>query len=193
MRNGVRCGGSGFFSGVLKPDVLKSRAGAALRAAAATLAAAAAGPAASRDLVPFPHAYPAGVIVIRQGERMLYFVAGEGRAIRYRVAVGRTGRGWLGETFIEGKYLRPSWTAPADVRRDHPGVARFIPGGSPRNPMGAAALMLGRDELAIHGTSKAMRKSIGAAASYGCIRMYDEDVVDLFGRVRVGTRVVALP
>ncbi|WP_180982516.1 L,D-transpeptidase [Methylocella silvestris] len=147
----------------------------------------------AREIVAFPQPYPAGMIVIKQSERKLYLVTGDGRAIRYPVAIGRSGKAWQGEATIEGKYMRPSWSAPADVRRDHPNFPAMIPGGSPRNPMGAAALTLSLSEVAIHGTTASMRKSIGAAASYGCIRMLNEDVVDLFGRVRVGTRVVAIP
>jgi len=98
-----------------------------------------------------------------------------------------------GETYVQGKYIRPAWEAPWVVRRDHPQFTHVIPGGSPRNPMGAAAITLGRSEVAIHGTTASMRRSVGTAASYGCIRMYNEDVVDLFGRVAVGTPVVAIP
>ena len=79
------------------------------------------------------------------------------------------------------------------MRRDHPNLSRVIPGGSPRNPMGAAAITLNLSEVAIHGTSPSMRRSVGTAASYGCIRMYNEDVVDLYHRVEVGTPVVAIP
>lgn len=172
----------------------RSAAGAATLLAT-VLAAATPGLGAARagEPVSFPEPYPAGAIVIAQGARALYFVTGAGRAIRYPVAVGRAGKQWSGRTQVVAKYRRPSWSPPPDVRADHPGMARFIPGGSPRNPMGAAAIVLGRDDLAIHGTTKAMRASIGAAASYGCIRMYDEDVLDLFGRVAVGAPVVALP
>ncbi|MCC2108739.1 MAG: L,D-transpeptidase, partial [Hyphomicrobiales bacterium] len=81
---------------------------------------------------------------------------------------------------------------PAVVKRDHPELPNLIPGGSPRNPMGVAALTLNRDQIAIHGTTRSMRRSIGSAASYGCIRMYNEDVADLYNRVSVGTQVVML-
>jgi lipoprotein-anchoring transpeptidase ErfK/SrfK len=79
------------------------------------------------------------------------------------------------------------------VLRDHPSLSRVIPGGSPRNPMGAAAITLNLSDVAIHGTTASMRRSVGTAASYGCIRMYNEDVVDLYHRVEVGTPVVAIP
>ena len=79
------------------------------------------------------------------------------------------------------------------MKRDNPNLPDIIPGGSPSNPMGPRALTLDRSEIAIHGTTQSMRRSIGSAASYGCIRMYNEDIVDLFDRVRVGTAVVAIP
>ncbi len=162
--------------------------------AGALLAGAAAPDAAlARETVAFPQTFRPGMIVIRQSERRLYLVTGVGAAIRYPVAIGRAGKAWQGETFIRGKFVRPSWSAPDVVRADHPYLTGVIPGGSPRNPMGAAALTLGLSEVAIHGTTESMRKSIGTAASYGCIRMLNEDVVDLYGRVQVGTPVVALP
>ena len=79
------------------------------------------------------------------------------------------------------------------MKRDHPELPDVIPGGSPRNPMGARAITLDRDEIAIHSMTLAMRASIGTAASYGCIRMYNEDVIDLFDRVAVGAPVMMMP
>ncbi|HEY8033628.1 MAG TPA: L,D-transpeptidase [Methylocella sp.] len=154
---------------------------------------AAAGEAPAREFVAFSQTYPAGTIIIKQSERRLYFTMGAGTAVRYPIAIGRAGKAWRGETFVQGKYYTPAWSAPDDVRRDHPNLSRVIPGGSPRNPMGAAAITLNLSEVAIHGTSPSMRRSVGTAASYGCIRMYNEDVVDLYHRVAVGTRVVAIP
>jgi lipoprotein-anchoring transpeptidase ErfK/SrfK len=148
---------------------------------------------AAREVVPFPLTYPSGTIIIKQGERRLYFTTGPGTAVRYPIAIGRAGKAWLGETYVQGKYIRPAWEAPWVVRQDHPQFTSVIPGGSPRNPMGAAAITLGVSEVAIHGTSASMRRSVGTAASYGCIRMYNEDVVDLFRRVQIGTPVVAIP
>ncbi len=153
----------------------------------------AAGEAHAREFVAFSQTYPAGTIIIKQSERRLYFTTGAGTAVRYPIAIGRAGKAWRGETFVQGKYYTPAWSAPDDVRRDHPNLSRVIPGGSPRNPMGAAAITLNLSEVAIHGTSPSMRRSVGTAASYGCIRMYNEDVVDLYHRVAVGTRVVAIP
>jgi lipoprotein-anchoring transpeptidase ErfK/SrfK len=145
-------------------------------------------PAISREIVHFRAEAPAGTIVVRTSERRLYYVLGDGRAIRYPVGVGRAGKQWSGVTRIDGKHLRPAWSPPADVRRDKPSLPSVIPGGSPRNPMGAAALTLSGGTYAIHGTNAP--GSIGGFVSYGCIRMYNHDVVDLYGRVSVGTPVV---
>ncbi len=89
---------------------------------------------------------------------------------------------------ISGKYLRPAWTPPAEVKHDKPYLPNLIPGGSGRNPMGAAALTLSQGEYAIHGTNNP--GSIGGFVSYGCIRMYNADILDLYGRVGFGTTVV---
>ncbi len=154
---------------------------------------AAAGEARGREFVAFPQTYPAGTIIIKQSERRLYFTTGAGTAVRYPIAIGRAGKAWQGQTFVQGKFVAPAWSAPWVVLRDHPHLSRVIPGGSPRNPMGAAAITLNLSEVAIHGTSPSMRRSVGTAASYGCIRMYNEDVVDLYHRIEVGTPVVAIP
>ena len=129
-----------------------------------------------------------GTVVVRTAERRLYYVLGGGTAIRYPVAVGRPGKQWSGAASIEGKHVEPDWSPPPEIRRDQPRLPRVIPGGSPRNPMGARALTLRGGEYAIHGTNAP--GSIGTFASYGCIRMLNEDVVDLFERVQVGTAVI---
>ncbi len=147
-----------------------------------------AGPAFARDVVTFADATAAGTIVVRTGERRLYYVLGDGRAVRYPVGVGRPGKQWAGRTFIDGKYLHPAWTPPREVKRDKPRLPDVIPGGAPNNPMGVAAMTLSGGEYAIHGTNTP--GSIGGFVSYGCIRMYNQDIVDLYGRVGVGTPVV---
>jgi lipoprotein-anchoring transpeptidase ErfK/SrfK len=144
-------------------------------------------PATGREFVSFNGESP-GTIVIRTAERRLYYVLGDGRAIRYTVGVGRPGKQWGGRTYIEGKHLRPDWSPPADVRRDKPNLPHLIRGGSPSNPMGAAALTLNGGEYAIHGTNRP--GSVGGFVSYGCIRMYNHDIIDLYQRVSVGTAVV---
>jgi lipoprotein-anchoring transpeptidase ErfK/SrfK len=148
---------------------------------------------AAHELVGFAGNYPAGVMVISLHQRRLYLTEGNGRAIEYPVAVGKMGKSWLGETYVRAKYMHPDWSPPASVLRDHPNLPAVISGRSPANPMGVAAIALERDEIAIHGTNAHMRHSIGTAASYGCIRMYNEDVLDLYSRVAVGTPVVAVP
>lgn len=144
--------------------------------------------ASAREIVPFDARVSPGTIVVRTGERRLYYVRGDGTATRYRVAVGKPGKQWFGEAQIDGKYVRPAWAPPAEVKRDNPRLPNVIPGGAPNNPMGARALTLNLDEYAIHGTNRP--GSIGTYASYGCIRMLNEDIVHLYDQVGIGTRVV---
>jgi lipoprotein-anchoring transpeptidase ErfK/SrfK len=146
------------------------------------------GSATARDVVHFDRGYSAGTVVVMTRQRRLYYVLGNGRAISYPVGVGRAGKQWAGASSIAGKYIRPDWSPPLEVRRDKPSLPAVIPGGSPRNPMGAAALTLAGGEYAIHGTNAP--GSIGGYVSYGCIRMHNRDITDLYGRVSVGTPVV---
>ncbi len=139
-------------------------------------------------MVMISEAFVPGTIVVRTNERRLYYVLGGGQAIRYPVGVGRAGKQWSGTSYINGKYIRPAWSPPAVVRRDKPNLPNVIAGGSPHNPMGVAAISLAGGEYAIHGTNQP--RSIGHFVSYGCIRMFNEDITDLYGRVDVGTRVV---
>lgn len=132
-----------------------------------------------------------GSIVIHTNQRRLYLVVSEGKALSYPVGVGRAGKQWTGVSHVSSKHLRPAWSPPAEVRRDKPSLPAVIPAGSPRNPMGAAALVLATDEYAIHGTNSP--GSVGGFVSYGCIRMYNKDILDLYERVSVGTRVVVTP
>jgi lipoprotein-anchoring transpeptidase ErfK/SrfK len=143
----------------------------------------------ARQVVPIS-GYSPGTVVVKTHERSLYYVVGDGRAIRYPVGVGKSGKTWSGSAYIQGKYIRPAWSPPDEIRRDKPGIADVIPSGSSRNPMGAAALVLDRGQYAIHGTNSP--GSIGHFVSYGCIRMYNADIMDLFDRVSVGTSVVVL-
>lgn len=132
--------------------------------------------------------YRPGTIVVRTSERRLYLVVDDGVALRYPVGVGKRGKAWAGTAHIDGKYRNPAWSPPPAVRRDKPNLPDVIPGGSPSNPMGVAALTLSGGEYAIHGTN--VPRSIGGFVSYGCIRMHNEDISDLYNRVGVGTRVV---
>ncbi len=135
----------------------------------------------------------AGSIVIKESERALYLKVDERSALRYAVATPKETMRWSGPAKVIAKDLRPAWSPPAIVKRAKPGIPNYIAGGAPNNPMGAAAISLDRTEIAIHGTAASMRGSIGTAASFGCIRMFDEDVLDLFERVHVGTYVYMMP
>ena len=146
----------------------------------------------AREAVAFSSPYEAGTIVISQSARRLYLVTGPQSAIAYPVAVAKRGKEWSGFARVDGKYVAPAWSPPDSVKRDHPELPDVIPGGSPHNPMGARAITLDRDEVAIHGTTSTMRASVGTAASYGCIRMFNEDVIDLYDRVSVGAPVVMI-
>jgi len=143
-------------------------------------------------MVSFSPSVQPGTIVISARQRKLFLVVSPGVAIRYSVAVPKSGKEWSGSATIDAKYVNPDWVPPPIVKQDHPELPNFIPGGSPRNPMGVRALTLDRFQVAIHGTSNKMRASIGTAASYGCIRMLNEDVADLYDRVSVGSPVVMI-
>ena len=106
------------------------------------------------------------------------------------MGVGRAGKQWSGTARIDGKQLRPAWAPPAEIRRDKPSLPAVIPGGAPTNPMGAAAMTLSGGEYAIHGTNQP--SSIGGFVSYGCIRMLNADVLDLYNRVSWGAPVVVV-
>jgi lipoprotein-anchoring transpeptidase ErfK/SrfK len=147
-------------------------------------------PANAREVVAFNAGYSPGTIVVVTHQRKLYYVLGNGAAVRYPVGVGRASKQWFGRSRIDGKYVRPDWAPPPEIRRDKPSLPAVIPGGSPRNPMGAAALTLAGGQYAIHGTNAP--GSIGGFVSYGCIRMHNNDVTDLYARVSVGTPVVVV-
>jgi lipoprotein-anchoring transpeptidase ErfK/SrfK len=140
------------------------------------------------DVVAFRGDYSPGTIVVKTNERRLYLILEDRRAVRYPVGVAKAGKQWAGITKIDGKYREPSWAPPADVKRDNPTIPDVIPGGSPANPMGVAAMTLAGGEYAIHGTNRPA--SVGGFVSYGCVRMYNEDITDLYQRVSVGTSVV---
>ncbi len=147
--------------------------------------------ASAREIVRFNGGYSAGTIVIKTNERRLYYVLGDGQAIRYPVGVGKRGMAWSGTAFIDGKYIKPGWSAPESIRKDYSRLPAVVPGGSPSNPMGAAAMTLsGGGEYAIHGTNNP--GSVGGFVSHGCIRMYNADIMDLYNRASYGTTVVVL-
>jgi lipoprotein-anchoring transpeptidase ErfK/SrfK len=162
---------------------------AALAAVAGALALAPRPASAHGSVVAVGAEYPAGTIVVRQSERRLYLMLGDGRALSYPIGVGRHGMQWSGTVRIDGKYIQPAWSPPASIKRENPRLPDVIPGGSPHNPMGVAAMTLsGGGEYAIHGTNQP--GLIGGFVSHGCIRMLNADITDLYGRVGVGTTVV---
>jgi lipoprotein-anchoring transpeptidase ErfK/SrfK len=130
-----------------------------------------------------------GTIVIDTPNHFLYLVEGEGRAIRYGIGVGRPGFTWSGMHAISAKKEWPDWTPPNEMLRRQPYLPHFVPGG-PNNPLGARALYLGSTLYRIHGSNEPW--TIGTNVSSGCIRMRNEDVVDLYERVKLGTKVVVL-
>jgi lipoprotein-anchoring transpeptidase ErfK/SrfK len=131
-----------------------------------------------------------GTVIIDTGNTVLYYVLGGGRAIRYGVGVGRQGFTWSGVQIVSRKAEWPDWYPPAEMIARQPYLPRFVAGG-PGNPLGSRAIYLGASEYRIHGTNDPM--TIGHFVSSGCIRMTNEDVIDLFSRVNIGTRVVVLP
>jgi lipoprotein-anchoring transpeptidase ErfK/SrfK len=131
-----------------------------------------------------------GTVIIDTGNTALYYVLGQGRAIRYGVGVGREGFTWSGVQTITRKAEWPDWHPPAQMIARQPYLPRFMAGG-PGNPLGARAMYLGSSEYRIHGTNNP--STIGTFVSSGCIRLTNEDVADLFSRVDVGTKVVVMP
>src|SRR3954470_18111844 len=143
-----------------------------------------------RQIVSFDRSEPAGTIVIDTNNTYLYYVLGQGRAIRYGVGVGREGFTWSGVQTISRKAEWPDWHPPAEMIARQPYLPRFVAGG-PGNPLGARAMYLGTSQYRIHGTNDT--STIGKFVSSGCIRLTNEDVADLFSRVDIGTKVVVLP
>jgi lipoprotein-anchoring transpeptidase ErfK/SrfK len=142
-----------------------------------------------RQLVNIDERYKAGTILISTAERRLYYVLGRGEAIQYAVGVGRPGFEWGGTLPITRKREWPDWRPPAEMLQRRPDLPRYMAGG-PDNPLGARAMYLGGSLYRIHGSNEP--ETIGQAVSSGCIRMTNDDVMDLYDRVKVGTKVVVL-
>jgi lipoprotein-anchoring transpeptidase ErfK/SrfK len=142
-----------------------------------------------RETVSYGGQHAAGTIVVNTSERRLYLVLEDGKALRYGIGVGRPGFAWNGSQSITMKQEWPDWRPPAAMLKRRPDLPRFMAGGE-ENPLGARAMYLGSSIYRIHGSNEP--ESIGHAVSSGCIRMLNEDVVDLYNRVKVGTRVVVL-
>ena len=143
-----------------------------------------------RAVVAFGTTEAPGTSIIDTGNTTLYYVLGQGRAIRFGVGVGRDGFTWSGVQTISRKAEWPDWHPPAEMIARQPYLPRFMAGG-PGNPLGARAMYLGTSQYRIHGTNDP--STIGKFVSSGCIRLTNEDVADLFSRVDVGTKVVVLP
>jgi lipoprotein-anchoring transpeptidase ErfK/SrfK len=143
-----------------------------------------------RAIIAFDTREAPGTVIIDTSNTALYYVLGQGRAIRYGVGVGREGFTWSGVQTISRKAEWPDWHPPAEMIARQPYLPRFMAGG-PGNPLGARAMYLGSSEYRIHGTNDP--STIGKFVSSGCIRLTNEDVADLFSRVDVGTKVVVLP
>ncbi|MCA0406876.1 MAG: L,D-transpeptidase [Proteobacteria bacterium] len=139
--------------------------------------------------VPYTGPHAAGTLVIDTPRRFLYLVQGNGRALRYGIGVGRPGFEWAGAKTVSMKREWPDWRPPAEMLKRRPDLPTYMAGG-PENPLGARALYLGSSLYRIHGTNEP--ETIGRAVSSGCIRMRNEDVVDLYGRVKVGTKVIVM-
>ena len=140
-----------------------------------------------RMTVSFPANYKPGTIVIRSGERRLYLVLGNGQALSYGIAVGRAGYAWSGVSQISDKREWPDWTPPEQMLQRRRDLPHHMAGG-PDNPMGARAIYLGASLYRIHGSNEPDK--IGQAVSSGCIRLTNEDVIDLYNRVRIGATVI---
>jgi lipoprotein-anchoring transpeptidase ErfK/SrfK len=140
-----------------------------------------------RETVQFREKHAAGTILVRQREKRLYYVNGDGTSIRYAIAVGREGAAWAGTSSVSDKREWPDWTPTANILARQPDLPRHVEGG-PANPLGARALYLGQTMYRIHGTNEPWR--IGEEASSGCIRLTNDDIVDLYNRTRLGATVI---
>lgn len=143
-----------------------------------------------RQVVNYPTGEPAGTIVIDTPHAFLYLVLGGGKAMRYGIGVGRQGFTWSGTEKIVRKAEWPDWIPPTEMVARQPYLPRWVAGG-PGNPLGARAMYLGNTDYRIHGTNDP--SSIGKHMSSGCIRLLNADVIDLYNRVGIGTKVVVLP
>ncbi len=140
-----------------------------------------------RETVDYQGKFSKGTIVISTTERRMYYVLGDGKALKYGVGVGRPGFEWSGSKTIIAKKEWPDWRPPAQMLKRRPDLPRYMPGGE-NNPLGARAMYIGGTLYRIHGSNEP--ETIGQAVSSGCIRMLNDDVIDLYGRVSVGTHVV---
>jgi lipoprotein-anchoring transpeptidase ErfK/SrfK len=144
-----------------------------------------------REIVDFGEAQPKGSIVINTRERRLYYILGAGKALQYAVGVGKEGLEWSGRDRISSKKDWPDWRPPAEMRSREASKGHLLPArvaGGPNNPLGARALYIGNTLYRVHGTNQPW--TVGQANSSGCIRMTNEDVIDLYDRVKVGAQII---
>jgi lipoprotein-anchoring transpeptidase ErfK/SrfK len=141
----------------------------------------------ARQVISYPTNYKPGTIVVETSQFRLYYVLPGGQAIAYGIGVGRDGFRWAGQHAITRKAEWPGWTPPAQMRTRVPDLPAYMPGG-PDNPLGARALYIGSTLYRLHGTSEPW--TIGQAVSSGCIRLTNDDIIDLYDRVKVGSLVV---
>jgi len=137
--------------------------------------------------VDYPSTRPAGTIIVNTSQRRLYYLLGGGRAIRYGIAVGMEGYGWSGVSTVAAKREWPDWTPTPDILRRFPNLPRHMVGGRD-NPLGARALYLGDTLYRIHGTNEPWK--LGGNVSSGCIRLSNDDIIDLYNRTRIGATVI---
>ena len=140
-----------------------------------------------REIVSFSPQHAKGQIIVSFGDRRLYYVTQPGQALSYPIAIPREQSRWQGVTSVSDKRVNPSWTPTPTMVAENPRLPRWVPGGHPMNPLGVRALYLGSSAYRIHGTDAPW--TIGSAVSKGCIRMYNQDVLDLYPRIPVGTKV----
>jgi lipoprotein-anchoring transpeptidase ErfK/SrfK len=141
----------------------------------------------SRETVNYAGTYTPGTIIVNTRERRLYLILNGGQALRYGIGVGRIGFTWSGVKTVSAKKEWPGWTPPSQMLRRRPDLPRYMPGGID-NPLGARAIYLGSSLYRIHGSNEP--ETIGQAVSSGCFRMTNEDVADLYDRVRLGAKVI---
>lgn len=144
--------------------------------------------ASGRQVVPFTKKYSPGTIIVSFADRRLYFVSRPGQAISYPIGVPTGRAAWAGVSRVSMKRVNPGWTPTPEMRRENPELPAFVPGGHPRNPLGVRALYLGSTLYRIHGTDAPW--TIGREVSRGCIRLYNDDVIDLYNRTRIGAKVI---
>jgi lipoprotein-anchoring transpeptidase ErfK/SrfK len=140
-----------------------------------------------RETVSYAPKHPAGTIVVSNRERYLYYVLGNGTAMRYSIGIGQEGSAWAGVSTISAKREWPDWSPTPNIKKKYPNLPNHMKGGE-GNPLGARALYLGDTLYRIHGTNEPWR--IGDAVSAGCIRLTNDDIIDLYSRAKIGGTVV---